>query len=494
MIKAVKPWIVGLIVLVLVAALGVRLRGTLHRPPPPPRTLLARTGDIAVEVRETGTIQPVDKVDVRSKVAGRLLSLPITEGQRVRAGQLIATVDRTLLDPQIAQTRAQLEQAQARLQQAQAGYRLQVVQSRMAVAQATASLETAQAQMAAVSAGARPQELAAQREAVRRAQITLDDSLNTQRRKRSLVAKGFLAQAEADAADVAVDTARSNLAAARQALSLTEAGARAEDVNSARAQVNAARVQLAAARANALQDAVRKSDVAQASASVRQIAGNLSQLMVQVADTRIVAPASGIVLKKYRQAGEIVQSATTGLSDTHSIVATLGSRLEVQVGINEVDVAKVKKGAPATIRVDAVPGVTFAGRVAEIAPASTSSFPDAGGGGGGAAGISKFLVRTAFPRFDPRLRPGMSAGVTILSARRKGVVVVPLAALSFTEDRGSVQVLRADGSRETRAVVLGLRSDTEAEVIRGLRAGEKVIVPALGGKRRTIDVGGPNED
>ena len=145
-------------------------------------------------------------------------------------------------------------------------------------------------------------------------------------------------------------------------------------MNDAKAQVAAARVQLDAARANTGQDAVKQSDIAQARASVAQISGNIQQLQVNISDTRILAPASGIVLKKYKEPNEIVQSATTGFSDAQAIVATLGSRLEVKVGINEVDISKVHARAPASITVDALPDATFAGVVTEIAPASTNAF------------------------------------------------------------------------------------------------------------------------
>jgi HlyD family secretion protein len=489
--KSVKTAIGAGIVLVLGGVAASRVSRDLHKPPPPPRTTEAKRGNVSVSVQEVGAVQPVDKVDVRSKVAGRILVMPIEAGQRVQAGQLIAMVDRTLLDPQIQQTQAQLDQAKARLAQSEASYQLQRSQTKWAIAQAAAGLESARAHLATVAAGARPQEIAQRKQEIARAQIALDDALRTQARKQSLAAKGFVSQADADASQVAVDTGRSTLAAAQESLSLTLAGARKEDVNDARVAVHSAEVQLATARANSLQDAVRKSDIDQARGNVQQIAGNLSQLQVQVGDTKISAPVSGIVLKKYRQPGEIVQSATTGFSDTQSIVATLGSRLEVQVGINEVDVAKIRVGAPVTIGVDAAPGVSFAGSVTEIAPASTNAFADTTSGA--ATSISKFSVRVAFQKYDARIRPGMSANVNIMSAQRKNVVVIPLQNVAFTGNTGKVQVLNAAGKPEDRTVSLGLRDDTGVEVKTGLKAGDKVLVPALTGTRRTIDIsGGPD--
>ena len=490
--RFLKPLLLIAALLVVAVLVGRTVFKSLHKPPPAPRTAQTRTGDLTLSVSETGTIQPVDKVDIKSKAAGRLLSIPIEEGQRVAQGQLIAVVDRSLIDPQLERDQAQLQQAQARLTQTEAEYALQVQQTASAIAQARAAVTSAQAHLAAVAAGARPQELAQAREAVARAQIAYADAERTQKRQASLLARGFVSQSAADTAQVAVDTAASSLDAAKQALGLLQAGPRAQDIADARTQVAAARVGLQAAQANRGQDAVKKSDIAQARAAVAQISGDIQQLQVNITDTRILAPSAGIVLKKYKEPNEIVQSATTGFSDAQSIVATLGSRLEVSVNINEVDIAQVHLRAPATVTVDALPGVTQAGYVSEIAPASTNAFTDTSSGASSTSSISKFAVKIAFTRPDARLRPGMSASVRIVSQQRKGVVLAPLEAVPFTGNSGQVTVLTG-GKQEKRTVKTGLRSDTDIEVMAGLRAGETLVVPAPSGEgRRKTDIGAGN--
>ncbi len=486
--RLVKPLLIVLVLLGLGVTVGRSVNKSLHKPPPSPRTVLTHLGDIVIQVSETGAIEPVDKVDVKSKAAGRLLSIPIQEGQYVTHGQLIAVVDRSQIDPQLTGFQAQLRQAEARLAQTQAEYALQVKQTAAAIAQAQAGLNTAQAHLAVVAAGARPQELAQQDEAVSRARIAYDDAVRTQKRRETLLGKGFISQADYDASQVAVDTAASSLATAKQALLLTQAGPRVQDIADAKAQVQAARVQLDAARANSGQDSVKQSDIAQARASVAQISGNIQQLQVNISDTRILAPASGIVLKKYKQPNEIVQSATTGFSDAQAIVATLGSRLEVKVGINEVDISKVHAHAPASITVDALPDTTFPGVVTEIAPASTNAFDTSGASS--TSSISKFSVKVAFARYDPRLRSGMSANVAIISQKRAHVVLAPLEAVPFPGRQGQVTVLTASGRQEKRAVVTGLRNDTDVEIVSGLHTGETLVVPTLdGAARRKSDFG-----
>ena len=475
----------------LVVLAGRSVTKSLHRPPVPPRTVTVTRGDISVQVSETGTIEPVDKVDVKSKAAGRLLSIPITEGQFVRKGQLIAVVDRSLIDPQLAQSEAQLRSAQARLSQTQAEYALQVQQTASAIAEANAALATAKTHLAVVAAAARPQELAQGKEAVDRAQISVADALRTQKRRAALLARGFISPADYDSAQVAVDTAESTLATAQQAQALTVAGPRVQDVADAQAQVASARVQLEAADANTGQNAVKYSDIAQARAAVAQIAGTIQQLQVSIGDTHIVAPASGLVLKKYKEPNEIVQSATTGFSDAQSIVATLGSRLQVTVDINEVDVAKVALHARAVITVDALPGVSFPGTVTRIAPASTNAFSSDGGGSSSTSSISKFSVKVAFDRSDPRLRSGMSANVAIISRKHTRVVLAPLEAVPFSDTSGQVTVMTAAGKPQARTVTTGLRDDTEVEIVSGLAPGEKLVVPPIDGSgRRKTDIGG----
>ena len=488
--RFLKPLIIVAVLVLLVAVVGRSVTKSLHKPPPPPRTVQTVRGDITISVSETGTIEPVDKVDVKSKAAGRLLSIPITEGQYVQKGQLIAVVDRSLIDPQLAQDQAQLRSAEARLSQTQAEYALQVQQTASAIAEAKATLATAKTHLAVVAAAARPQELAQQKETVSRAQISVADALRTQKRRAALLARGFISQADYDSAQVTVDTAQSNLATARQAQALTVAGPRVQDVADAQAQVASARVQIQAAEANSGQNTVKFSDIAQARAAVAQIAGTIQQLQVSIADTRIIAPASGVVLKKYKEPNEIVQSATTGFSDTQSIVATLGSRLQVSVGINEVDVAKVSLHATAIITVDALPGQSFSGTVTQIAPASTNAFSS---DSSNTSSISKFSVKVGFDRNSSRLRSGMSANVAIISRKHTHVVLAPLEAVPFPDSTGQVTVLTAANKQEKRTVKTGLRDDTEVEIVSGLAPGETLIVPPIdgSGRRKTDFSNGP---
>jgi len=484
-----------LIAAAVVVAVAVYINKASHKPPVDPRTVTVVRGDLVVKVSETGTIEPVDKIDVKSKVAGRLISIPVEEGEYVKKGQLIALVDRSLIDPQIASTRAELEDGQAHLAQTIAQYNLSVKQDQMAIAQSEASLLSAETHLAVVKATARPQELAQDQEAVDRAKITFDDAQRNEQRKAKLLQSGYIPQSDYDTAQVALNTASSNLESAQQALSLALAGPRDVDVADAAAGVNAAEVNLETAKINAEENLVKKYDIDQARASVEQTSNDLDQLLVNLSDTTIVAPSAGIVLKKYKEEDEIVQSAETGFSDAQSIIVTLGNNVCVNVGINEIDIAKVQVGAPVLITVDALPNVTFNGVVTAIAPASTNEFDSSGDATTTTqTSIAKFEVGIAFQNADSRLRPGMTANVDIISAEHKSTLMLPLEGIDFTGKSGTVNVLTPGNKQVIRNVTLGLQNDTDVEVLSGLSEGDRVVVPSLDEKRRTIDISGGDED
>jgi HlyD family secretion protein len=494
--RIIKPILITVVVAAIIVLLVYRVRQLQSAGSPPPRTVAVTRGDLVVSVTETGSITAADMVSVNSKVAGRILTLPIEEGQYVNKGQVVATVDRTLIDPQIASTQAQLAQAQARLQQTVASYRLQQVQTQSAIDEAKASLLAAVAHLNTVLAGNRPQQIEQQEQTVLSETATLVDAKRTLARRQELVTKGFIAQSDVDSAQVAVDTASANLAADKEQLDLLKVGPRPEDIAEASAAVNSDKVQLEAARAQVVQNEVSKSNIAQAQASVDQTNNDLQQLLVQLADTTIVAPTSGTVLKKTLQVDEIVQSATTSFSDSASTVCVLGNQPIAYVDVNEVDLPKVVLGATADVTLDALPDVHFAGRVASIAPISTNTSTDpnaAASSSSSGNSVSTYPVKISFLKQDPIMRPGMTATVKIIFARRNNCVMAPVEAIPFDGDSGDVSVLGPGNKPVKTPVRIGLRSDSDVEVVSGLTPGQKLIPnPIDGSDRRKLDINGNN--
>jgi HlyD family secretion protein len=140
--------------------------------------------------------------------------------------------------------------------------------------------------------------------------------------------------------------------------------------------------------------------------------------------------------------------------------------LEVTVDLSEFDVARVNPGQKAAVSVDALGGKRFRGRVVFAALTGTNS-----------SGVVTFPVRVAIAE-APGLRPGMNVSVRIIVAKRQNVVQIPLEAVSRNEeDQPSVNVVNAAGDESPRAVQLGLASNKNVEIVKGLRPGDHVALP-----------------
>jgi len=551
--KAVRNIVIGVVVVGAAGFGWFKLRPSTAAKPDTGRIVSASTSDLVVKVRETGTLDPVVKVDVKSRVGGRLRRIFVRAGDTVKVGDPIATVDPTEVSREVAGVRAQLDASKAGLRQAVQNQRLVRAQNELAVRRAEVGLENAQTTLRDAEVGLRDAEVAlddaklgveqAQKRltqgaaptraqdiqqaeaALRRSEAQLVDARRLLERRQLLLAKGFLAQQDVDTSATQVRLAEADVDSSRQRVALLKEGPRSEDIDVVRIGVDAAKVrvrqvevrveqakvrvaqarigvktadvELDTQRANSAQASLRMRDVERSRAEVAQISNRLAQQSVQLDETNIVAPVAGEVTGKYLEEGELVASATAGFAQGAAL-ATIAdlSRMQVKVNVNEVDVTKLRRGLPVEITVDGIPGKTYRGRVDSIAPASlTSSQPGTGSSSaaGSTTAVVRFEVKIAVIGADPKLRPGMSASVDILLAQRSKVVVLPSEALRPGD---KVVVVTGEGKtlkREERTVKTGLRNETDVEIRSGLKDGERVEVPkADASDRRRINIqGGP---
>ncbi len=471
--------------------------------PPPVRFAVVDRGDVEIKVVETGAIEPLKKVEIKSKVAGRLERLYVKEGDRVVAGQVLVEIDPTEINRQVDQIRAQVDGARARLAQALKGVEYQRTQTQSAIAQARQAVKAAEArlrsaqkerdtqpdivnsdvrQAEATLASAQqsldllknathPQGLVQARTGLTEAQASADVAERNLARQRSLLQRGFASQLAVDAAatehaaavarlsqarkrvelveeqhrmelaeaQARVDSARAALARARTGTSLLSV--HDESVRSAQAALDQARAQLKAALAGIEQDRMREDDVAQARSAVAQIENQLREFEVRQHDTKLIATMSGVVTKRYVEQGELITSGVSTFSSGTPVlqVADL-SRMLVKATINEVDVHKVRRGLPVEITIDGARGVKFRGIVRQVSPAALGAGESAGGPPRPDAGaVIRFSVEIEVTRPDARLRPGMSARCTIVVERKRNVLRLPSDAVEGDGKAASVQ-------------------------------------------------------
>lgn len=243
-----------------------------------------------------------------------------------------------------------------------------------------------------------------------------------------------------------LNDARSALAAALAELNLKRAGATAEELSAQRALVKQAEANLAS----------QKSRVAEAQAAVLS-------LQAQLSENILTAPFSGTVTRQEAKVGEIISPGKTLVS----LIAE--AKFEIELDLPEVDIAKIALQNEASVTLDAYgEDVKFKAVVIAIDPAATII-----------EGVPTYTVRLQFTAEDERIKPGMTANVTIFADKRENVLAVPQRAIIDEDGQKSVRVLRGEGRKqiaEEISVTTGLRgSDGNVEILSGLNEGDKVI-------------------
>jgi HlyD family secretion protein len=224
-------------------------------------------------------------------------------------------------------------------------------------------------------------------------------------------------------------------------------------------------------------------------------------------DATVRAPVDGTILSKSVSLGQLVASATGSFGRDTSIVTMANLlRVRMRVNVDEADLANVKPGEPATIRVDAVPSRTFDGVVEKVEPSAVVN-----------QGVTFFPVLVTIDNHERLLMPGMNGEVTIVAARESGVLAIPVDAVRasnelvaiarvFQQSADSLReaispallptatsttgtgsrfavVALAGGGYELRAIQPGATDLEWVEVRGGVREGEKVVL--LGDAART---------
>ena len=298
--------------------------------------------------RVSGHVEATE-VQVSADVAGRILELRVNEGDRVTAGDLIATLDTRDAELQIRRARADREAAAAQVRLLRAGSRAEDVR------QADAQVQAAEADVAALEADLRSAELD-----LGRFESLLEANAGSRKQRDD-------AKARVDVARERLRGARDRVAAARETAARLRAGTRPEEIDVAQARVGAADAQIAT-------------------------------LQKAVDDARVIAPVGGIVTQKLHEAGELV------LPRAPLVVVTDLDHAWANVFVPEPLIPNVRLGQAATIYTDAggngMPGkVTFVSPKAEFTPRNVQTADER----------SKLVyrIKVAVDNREGILKPGM---------------------------------------------------------------------------------------
>ncbi len=182
----------------------------------------------------------------------------------------------------------------------------------------------------------------------------------------------------------------------------------------------------------------------------------------QILKTKILAPFDCTVLTRPVSLGQTVSGAAGFNSGTEVMTIANLNDMIINAHINQADVTRLNHGQPVNIQVESVPGLKMKGSIERIAPQAVIK-----------NGIKGFGARVAITGIDPRIRPGMTAILSIPVASAESVLSIPLAAV-FTEQGERYVFLKTDEKFERRPVLIGITDYSFAEVRDGLAANDIV--------------------
>jgi len=285
-------------------------------------------------------------------------------------------------------------------------------------------------------------------------------------------------------------TAQATLNARRADLSAKQASLRQADLAFRRQR------QMLAADASSREDYeaaeatlnVTRAEIASLQAQIVQAEVDVDTAKVNLGYTRIVSPIAGTVVAVVTKEGQTInafQSAPTVIK-----VAQVGT-MTVKAQISEADVTRVRPGQKAYFTILGEPDSRHYGTLRAIEPAPDSIQKDDSNAllnsSSSANGTSSQAVYYNglfdVPNPDGKLRIDMTAQVFIVLGEAKDALVVPSASLGTAAKDGTrtVRVLGADGKATEREVKVGLNNNVDAQILDGLKAGEKVVTGEVPG-------------
>lgn len=303
------------------------------------------------------------EVDLSFKMGGSIEQLAIADGDEVKAGQLVATLNSEELLAKKEQAEAAYHLAQVKLEQAKKGVSLTDSSSSAQVDQAQAVVNSAKAQLDANKNGARAEEIAQLKAKLSAAQTSNQIAATNLERMQKLLVEGAVPQVKVEEAKMQADKAAAELKAADEQLKMAQSGSRREQIDASQAQLDQAKAAYDQAVAGRGQVGLKQLDVKSAEAGVQQAKGALAEIEAYLNNTKLTAPVNGIVKSVSVQKGELVAQGFT--------VMTIQTKADnyVKLYVNEYALANIKSGDMVKLYVPALKREVDA-KIATIAPAA----------------------------------------------------------------------------------------------------------------------------
>lgn len=473
--KVVVSIIVVAVLIILVAVFKFHSNGEVE-------TVSPVTGDLVRTVKVSGKVIPEESVELGFEISGTILSVSKEVGNVVRRGDVLARLDSSTISSEILKARAELSLAEASLDKLGGSniYEAQIESAKRALIQtmldAYAAAEDAvynkTDQVFMNPRSGRPEISYAfdgyedLRNSINKSRVTMGESLDLW--KRSL-------------ADLSVSTyTEENLTSTRNYLSLVSSYINevSQAVNLFETNSSLSETTLDKYKSDALsaknnlnsssQDLISTEDklktllleVPVQVARVESARATLLNYQSQLAKTSLTSPIDGIVARQEAKPGQAISLGT-------NLASVISQSLIIEAFVPEVLISGVKLNDPASVTLEAYgKKEVFKARITHIDPAETIR-----------DGVSTYKIELAFDKADGRIRPGLTANISVETFRKEGVRLIPERAVSTEEDVSVVYLLARDSEKERLVIELGEKdSSGNVELLSDLPLDAQLII------------------
>ena len=469
-------------------------------PPSVGSTAIVARATITDQVSSSGAVAASASENVGFAKGGKLTSLKVRVGDRVTAGQVVATVDTFAARQVLKQQKANLAAQEAALDRvidnpSVSGAQATLSQSRViltatrrqisavgtaddsAIHRARAQLRAARrtaakaddavdaAQAACKVPGTPPATCAAQVASASSSQASAEQGVEAA--KTTLTAAEQKKKVDAAAGQVSVETSRQGVVTAQNALSSASSD-RPHAIDQQLALVRGAEVLVRSAQ----KDVDDGTLAAPTDGVVSAINGVVGEYLAPSSGTTALAPGSRAAIPGSGSAaggagagGAGAGAAAIRPGGSQFLVLSRARSFQVVVPFEESDAAQIASGQRVSVRFDAIPGLTEDGTVVALSPSASAI-----------SGVISYYVTVRLERRNSRLRDGQTARVDVTTAERENVLSVPNAAVRRQGDTDIVVVVEPDGRQRIVTIRAGLVGADRTEVLSGLSEGQRVIL------------------
>lgn len=429
-----------------------------------------------VTLQEKGELKAANSIDVKSEVGGRstIISL-IPEGSSVKKGDLLVELASDEIEERVQADQIQVASAEASFESAKRQLDILKDQNESNIRKAELKLQLNKLDLEKYTEGEWPQQEEDAGLRVEEAKKVHERQQSNLHYSKELFAKEFITRTELETNEFDCYLAEVNLAKSKRDREILKKYTHVKDLQQKQSDVDEADKELERVK----KEADNKVSEKQANLEAREAELKLKQqrlkrLEDQMAKTKILAPADGLVVygdsnrrwwgnnNQIKEGAEVFERQTIlQLPDT--------SVMKVVVRIHEAQTDKIKIGQEAIVEVEGVSGRRYIGEITKIAVLADSQNrwlnPE----------LKEYETEITLQGTDPLLKPGVTARVELLIAELKDVVAVPVQSVFSKGSKSFVFVGSADDA-EPMEVELGLASDEFVEIKSGLEPGRKVLL------------------